>query len=453
LIRREPPPPEAPPPAISEEEKEERSAKRRRGSVAKLASATYVSVALGVITGPIVARALGPTARGEYAAIFIYATVLVTVLAFGLPQALTHSLVNKEESRERLMGAALRFAALLVLPAVLLGVGAGLLVLDTLSGAELVLGIVAIAMAPLGVFGVCLLSFLTAESALGALTWLRAGPLIGNFVGIVVLVAAGQLTLVNYLILTIGVSLLVTFASWKFVEVRPRGHAKLSGLLRFGMRAYPGAFARMLNVRLDQLILVPLLAPAQVGFYAIAITISSLPTMLAEALGTRAIGNVIQDGLLLSHRAERYLRLALIISVVGSLGLTAISPLAVPLFYGDDFDGVVAPLLLLLLGAVANSGSLVAAPCLLGVGRPGVNSMAELSSLVITGFGLWYALPRYGIAGAAAVSSAAYLYRFSVQLYVLRGYNVRRLRPRRADVAEIIQSIPVLRSIGSKHAA
>jgi O-antigen/teichoic acid export membrane protein len=435
-----PAPPPAPPPAISE--KEARSAKRRRGSVARLASATYVSVALGVVTGPIVARALGPTARGEYAAIFIYATVLVTVLAFGLPQALTHSLVNREETKERLMGAALRFAVLLVLPAVLLGIAAGLLVLDTLSGTELVLGIVAIAMAPIGVFGVCLLSFLTAESALGALTWLRAGPLIGNFLGIVGLVAAGQLTLLNYLILTISVSLLVTLASWRFVKVRPRGHAKLSGLLRFGMRAYPGAFARMLNVRLDQLILVPLLAPAQVGFYAIAVTISSLPTMLAEALGTRAIGNVIQDGLLLSHRAERYLRLSLIISVVGSLGLTAASPLAVPFFYGDDFDGVVAPLLLLLPGAVANSGSLVAAPCLLGVGRPGVNSMAELSSLVITGLGLWYALPRYGIAGAAAVSSLAYLYRFAVQLVVLRRYGVRNLSPTTGDLKELVAALP-----------
>src|SRR3712207_9548424 len=58
----------------------EGAAVARRGSVVTLASASFLATAFGLVTGPLVARALGPSGRGEVAAATVYAT-LVTLLA------------------------------------------------------------------------------------------------------------------------------------------------------------------------------------------------------------------------------------------------------------------------------------------------------------------------------------------------------------------------------------
>jgi O-antigen/teichoic acid export membrane protein len=248
---------------------------------------------------------------------------------------------------------------------------------------------------------------------------------------------------VSYLVLTIAIALLSFFLAWHYVDIRPRGKVLLRPLVAFGLRSYPGSFARLLNVRLDQLVLVPLVSPAQLAFYAIAVTISQLPQYMADAISARTAGSIIgPERLFLVHRAERYLRLNILTAVMVSIVLAALAPPVIPFVYGHAFDGIVLALVLLLPGAIANSGTQVAEPCLTAIGRPGVTSLAELTALLITGLGLWYALPRYGIAGAAAVSSVAYIYRYGVQLAVLRRYGVRDLVPKPGDFSILLRAIP-----------
>lgn len=437
----EPPsePPAAVPPTASEG-----SSRRRRGSVAQLAGASYLVVALGLITGPIVARALGPVDRGHYAAIYVYANVMVTLLALGFPQAIAHRLVNRLERPERLIGVAFRFSAVLLVPATAIAIAVVGGLLDTPPGTAVYLGIFAIAAAPIGVFGSALQAVLTASGALGVLSWLRAAPLLVNFGGVALLALIGQLTLESYLVLTVFLSLMSGALAWHFVRIRPRGHAPLRPLLAFGLRGYPASFARLLNVQLDQLLLAPLVGPAQLGFYAIAVTVSRAPIALAEALSVRATGSVIdRERRLRVALAERYIRIALLVTATASGALAAVAPLLVPLLYGRAFEAVVAPVLLLLPGAVASSGARVATSCLVVIGRPGVTSIAEISALVMTTCGLLYALPRFGIAGAAAVSSIAYTYRFAIQLAVLRRAGVRAVVPRPSDAVEVLRALPL----------
>ena len=427
------------------------ASRRRRGSVAKLATASYLGVTLGVITSPIIARVLGPAARGEYAAIYVFENALVMALALGIPPAIMYRLVNRLTSPEELMGTALRFCAALCLPGAAVAVALATNVLDLPEGPTTYLAVAVLALSPVGVLAMCLQGFLTSAGALGPLAWLRIAPLAANLVAVVALAVAGSLTLVSYLVLTLAISLGSALLAWYFVGVRPKGHAKFRLLLGFGLRSFPGTFARLLNVRVDQIILVPLVAPAQLAFYAIAVTISQLPQGVAEAVGVRAMGSVIgSERKFLVSQAERYLRLSLLISTLACIGIAVVTPFLVPFVYGHAFAGIVAPLLLLLPGAVANAGTRVASPCLTAIDRPGVTSIAEISALAITGLGLWYALPRYGIAGAAAVSSITYFYRCGVQVEVLRRNGVRRLLPRRSDFAELARAIPLSRFRTSK---
>ena len=422
---------------------------RRRGSIKRLATASYLGLALGLVTSPIIARVLGPEARGQYAAVYVFENAMMIVIALGIPAAITYRLVNRLDSPEALMGSALRFCAALILPAAALAVGLTLGVLTIPEGTTTFLAIVALGLAPTSVLSLCLQGFLTSAGALGPLAYLRVAPLAANFVSVIALAATHTLTLGSYLAATVAISILSTVLAWYFVGVRPRGHVRFKALLDYGMRSYGGSFARLINVKVDQVILVPLVSPDQLAFYAIAVTITGLPQGVAGAIGTRTLGSIIgPERLFLAHRAERYLRLNLIVSVVASIAIAGTAPFLVPLLYGHAFAGIVAPLLLLLPGAIANAGTQVATPCLLALNRPGITSIAEASALAITGLGLWYALPRYGISGAAAISSAAYIYRYVFQLAALRRYEVKHLRPGRQDFGDLIRAIPRPRRLG-----
>lgn len=60
---------------------------RRRGSVGRLVETTYFGTLLGLVTGPMVARALDATGRGDLAAVITYAGLAAVVLGLGLPAA------------------------------------------------------------------------------------------------------------------------------------------------------------------------------------------------------------------------------------------------------------------------------------------------------------------------------------------------------------------------------
>jgi O-antigen/teichoic acid export membrane protein len=418
------------------------SEQRRRGSVAQLLGASYLITLLAVVSGPVVARALGPTDRGLFASVVVYGTVVVQLLNLGVNLAVAHALTNRLHPPERLLGAVLRFTAVTILPACLAAITTVGVLLDDLHGWAAAIAVVTIASAPLGVLGLSLQSFLLAAGALRPLAYLRLAPILANFVFVMLLVATGRLTLETYLALYLSLGLLTAAATFRAVGVHPSGSAPLGPLLRFGLRGYPGSFGNLLNIQLDQVLLAALVAPAQLAFYAIAVTISNVPQMIGEAVAARALGGVAGDDRALEpSRAETYFRMNVLVCGVSVAAIAALAPTLVPLLYGQAFAPVVEPLLLLLPGALALAAANVAGLCLIVLGRPGVTSMAEIAALAVTAVGLALTLRPFGILGAAAVSSAAYTLRLAIQLGVLRRYGVRRLVPTLADCELLLRLV------------
>jgi len=224
--------------------------------------------------------------------------------------------------------------------------------------------------------------------------------------------------------------------------VRPRGRAPLRPLLKFGSKAYVGSFATFFNANVDQALLATYVAPAQLGYYAIGVTISVVPQSLAQAIGARTVGSIhTPDRRLDVPAAERFMRLAFLVSIIAVAGIALVSPVIVPFVYGHDFSNVVDPLLLLLPGAVALAATQVSAPCLLVIGKPGTTSIAQFVGLGVTAVGLWLTLPPWGILGAAITSTVAYWTRLGVMLWALRRHEVRAIIPRPSDLIALIRTL------------
>src|SRR4051794_11581772 len=263
-----------------------------RGSIAELATASYATAALGILTGPLVARALGPSQRGEYATVMVYVTFTGVFLSFGMGSAVGYWLNNRLADPRALLGTVLKFAAITALPAVITAAVVVGLVLPDLSEVATWTCFALIAAAPVAVVGTCLQSFLLNRGVLARMTELTVAPLLINTVGVTTLAILGALTLTTYLALTVLGIVTTWVIAWRAVGLKPARAAPLRPLLRFGSRSYIGSVAGIANYQLDQLILAPLLGYSQLGYYAVAVSVGGLTVIVSTAIASRTWGNV-----------------------------------------------------------------------------------------------------------------------------------------------------------------
>jgi O-antigen/teichoic acid export membrane protein len=134
---------------------------------------------------------------------------------------------------------------------------------------------------------------------------------------------------------------------------------------------------------------------------------------------------------------SNYLKLALMTALATCAAVALLSPLLLPLLYGRTFSRSVVPLLLLLPGTVVMCGSVVGLTCLTALGTPGRATLAEVAGLVVTVAGMPLVIFRYGIVGAAVLSTASYLVTFGLYLYYLSRHGRLDLRPRASDAGAL----------------
>ena len=412
-----------------------------RAGILLLAGSTYGTLALGLVTGPLLARALGPAGRGDIASVTVYVALANALLGLGISTAVLHAVRQKSNSEEQILDAVLRFTLWLVPPSICNAAVVSQLVLVHLKGPAKLWCFISLATVPLNVLGLSLTSFVIARASL---TWIAGLRLVSTgsvAVFVVIFAVIGDLTVSGYLALSLGASILTALLTFQAVGIRPRRGARLRPLLAFGRRAWVGSVANMANVGLDQALIAPFLGAADLGHYAIAVTLSLLPFGLSSAIGQRIWGDVTigTEEDVDPRRVGEYVRIVVAAATWVALGLGIVVPLSLPLLYGTAFDASVLPLILLLPGAVAYSGGWVLEAALVMSGRPGVNSKAELAAVVWTVVGLAATLPVIGIVGAAITTSLAYSVRFRVQLRALRQLGVVDWRPHATDMGRIVR--------------
>jgi O-antigen/teichoic acid export membrane protein len=415
---------------------------KRRGTVGGMATSIYVSALLGLVTGPLVGRALGPIGRGEVASAVVYGLLAGLVMTVGVPFAIGHAAARRPGIEQALLGTAMRQALVLGPVAIVAAILVVQYPLSHLSPAGRAGAFVLIALGPLDFVTKSQRMIMQARGHLRPLARLWLAPFLLTLVVTTILYAFSALTVGSYLITQVSAGLMVNLASWWALPLRPAGSVPMRPLLSFGLRGFGASLSSFGNRQIDQIFLVSAVATPQLGLYAIAVTIANLPLGVGQALGARAFGEVARapdedEG----EAAARYLRVALLAGIALSIGLALSMPVVLPLLYGDAFRGAVVPLLILLPGTAALSYSATASQTLMSIGRPGANTVAELVGLGVTIPGLLIAIPIAGIKGAAAVSTIAYISRAIAQTVVLKQAGVGSVRPRFTDAVDVAQAI------------
>lgn len=384
---------------------------------------------MNLITGIVVARALGPAGRGEIAAILLLAQLGVWFFSGGVMEAVTFRLSRHPEDGPRLFGTWL----VIGLPLSLLAIVVAELALPVLFSAQTEATI------DLGRIYVTVVLVMMLQAVLYGMLLGSHDFLLYNMVRLIqpALVAAAYIALWATTGLSVEAALAINAAATAIASfiagirtLRRNGLGRPSKMLArntlsYGLRAHMGSVAGLVNARIDLLVIPAFLGAASVGLYSVAANVTSVIVALTATIRSLVLPVASRHDGQSPRTVIRTLHAVLLICVAIAIPLALLANVALGLVYGAEFEGAATALRILLPGVVVDAAALVLWSGLLAANRPFMPSVAAAPAAVLTIVGLVLFLKSGGIEAAAIVSTCAYTVVFVISLFLYK--HVARL--------------------------
>lgn len=375
---------------------------------------------LGLGSGIISTRLFGPDGRGLLAAIVVWGTLTNVIFLISLPEAFIYYTARQPSK----IGKFMWFALVLSL------VQGGGVIAVGYTVISFVLGIVQPNLidpmrtyyftAPFVMLNGYLFGIARGKNNFFAFNTLRLLPQIGFLGSLVYAIVANipraedliiYMTFFQIAIIIVGAIFMV-----RHYKLSPTMNlADLRELYKYGYRGYWASLSSSANARVDQFLMSAFLPLKQLGFYAVAVSYSTLLYYIGSTMGNLIIPNIAQDSIAVAkQKLRKIMFLNLAFASIGFFSFVAMAPYLIPFLYGNSFKASVAPAIILLLGGLILGANFVYSEGLRGMGYPQAVSKAEFYGLIVTVVGLSITLPILGIYGAALSSIISYLVVFIV---------------------------------------
>jgi len=370
------------------------------------------------VTGVLLARVLGPSGRGELAAVILWPTVLTVVGSLGLAQASTYFIARARSVGEegRLVGTALALTA--AISTVLVAIGL-IIVPLALGGYEPEVVDTArkflVAFIPINLFAVITMSLLNGQHRFALFQTVRILVIAAILVGLVGLDLAGELTIESgaaaYVVAYAIGGAIGGFAILRSVRGRIGVAVEQAReLLGFGLRSALSQSMWSLNERADQLVISIFFSAASLGLYVVAVTLTSLTTLIGFSFAVIVLPMIARFDSIEERRrvAHLFITATLVCATVVSVPIFVLEPQLIRFFFGADFVDAAGVGRVLLVAGIVFGLNRVMESILQAVGRPLESSIGEGVALAVTAAGLAVLLPTMGIMGAGVTSLIAY---------------------------------------------
>jgi O-antigen/teichoic acid export membrane protein len=409
--------------------------------------ATYSLSFVGFL---ILARVLGPDGRGVISLFQAAVTLAFTFISLGISLAAIYY-ISKRDLRDRELlehGLTVTIAALLLTTA-----GVAVLRLffgDDLRAERIPYGLAIVAV-PLLIQFRLVEGVLRGHGRFMAVNLMELAFPVVSIVGIVsveVLVGltVGRAITVWTVALALPLLLGYLFLGPSAWPRRPSVDANLPRVLVFGVQGQSGNLVQLLNYRLDSYLILLFVGKTGVGLYAVGVALSEGLWFIANSVAVVLIPRLTaSDDRQAAETAPIIARNTLAITALAAIALAAVSPFLIPLFFGGDYRGSIAPFLWLLPGTVALAGGKILSTYVFSRGRPLINTWIAVVTLVVTLVLDLALIPPFGVSGAAIASSAAYIVSLALTALAFRRLSGRpvseALVPRPSDLPLFVEGL------------
>lgn len=364
--------------------------------------------------GIMVARLLGPTVRGEYAAVTAWFGITLMVGGMGQPAALCY-FVARDPASARSYVATSRVMMLVT--------GSVVVVAGIAIAPWLARGLPQLADAYRITFAASIVAFVGASytfslQARDIRRWnlVRLSQPVLGLAGIAILWVLNLLSLQTAMI-SLAVTMLIQLglAYWacRSTGLTP-GRARkalVRPLASYGMAQIAALTPAAVNTRLDQIVLSQTVPSADLGRYAVAASLTLLPLPLVAAIGNVTFPELaarrhLIDSTLSMQQAAVTGSIVLSTLLLAPIAISA--PWLVPAIYGSGYSAAVPMIWVLTPGAIFLGCGQVVGDMLRGRSHPEVVAWAQSVAAVGTIVLLLALLPLIGVYGAAVASTLSY---------------------------------------------
>jgi len=364
-----------------------------------------------LVTGIVVARALGPDGRGVIVALVTVSQLAGFLFSAGAAQSLSYFIARQPQDGPSL----LTTWVLMLLPLTALAIGICELLLPTIFASDdqaLALGRWFLLTIVLVVGLELNYGLLLGTEDFFVYNVLRLAQPLLTAVSFVALWALDALTVESALIAaTVASALVLALGLARAVRKIGLGSpAPRMGLaaLWYGVRGEGATAAAHVTARLDVAMLPAFVSSSSVGIYSVATSVSLIVYQLSSTFAGLVLPAAARDPERGSAKVVGSLWASLLLAGLLAFALVLFARPLLALVYGDAFGDAAEPLLLLLPGAVLFAGAAILSAGLYAAGRPFTATLAQLLGTVVTVIGLFVFLRSGGITAAALVSTASY---------------------------------------------
>lgn len=371
--------------------------------------ATAVIQVLGVVTGVLTARLLGPIGKGEVTTVLWLPSLISSAGLLSLPQAVAFQVSRELKSGDTISAVGFWVALVLgitevvilfpLVPAIL---GSNAVHLADISRAYLIY-------LPAAFIGMTLLGADQGAQRFTRYNILKVLPPILYVFGLALLAFAKRATVTNVILVSLLGQLVASAIRIGFMGRRllVHGHHAVSGyakgLVKQGLVFSLPALSGILLMSADVALLIHMVSAEQLGFYAVALAIALGQTGVAAALVQVNFPKVSSASkeeakIILRHQFEKA-----VMPLIGMGTVVAFfAPFLIKYLFGQRF----APSLsisYILIGAIAICGiGQVLENGLRGMGYSRPGTIANIGGLMVLIVGAFFLVPLHRAAGMAA---------------------------------------------------
>ena len=388
-----------------------------------------------VFSGVLSARLLGPELRGYLTLAALLPGVVAAVAYVGLANALAYFTAREPASAPNLLASSLRLGVPMAAGALVANILLfGLLFRDDQPGI-LAATLPSILVAPALVIQVIAAAHLQGLGRYHAMNIVRVAPYALYAAGVTVcyVLQVPSLSRVIWAYTlaygTVAIASIVVMRHSLARVDRSIASVPYRAMLRFGAQGFAVSLSPIETFRADQLLVGAVLPAPELAYYSVATAFSVLPRLLTQSLGLTASSEVAGSSDAQRRATARgFFITAVLLVVITVVATEALLPMLISVLFGEAFLPALAASRVLLLAAAVIGLRRLVTDLVRGLGRPGVESIAEITSWPLLLAGGALVLGAGALGGGIEAVAAVVLAASTVSLVVALSYLAHATR-------------------------
>jgi O-antigen/teichoic acid export membrane protein len=384
--------------------------------------ANLLVILLGLVGSIILARWLGPSQRGIFAAIILIPNIIQFSINFGLSSATIYFSAQSNSDKNTI------WSNLLLLGFIqsIIGLLIGYFVINFYLqkyGIEIVnLGHLYLWTIPVGLFGMYATYILQGASHFKIINFLRCIVPIGYCLGIIwfrfqqtlsieILVYLQLIIQSSYLIIAIFFLYKILLNQFLFrIEYK-----FILQMLRYSIKVWFGDISQLANSRIDQFLIGGLLSSRDLGIYTVAISVSGFTGVFADAVRTIMMPSVTNKESFQEKIKEtlNFFKKYWIFSIFFHVIFASSLPILIPFVFGSAYSESIIICQILVIGSFFINAKTVLGGGVLGMGFPEIMSYVEAIGMVISLIFSILMIKIYGLMGVPLAITFSYFSQFA----------------------------------------